>query len=61
MYNIDHLDYLKEYVEAKLREDDARHKYSMITNLPQWVKSSKNRDIIVKRLNKLKSEFEKSR
>lgn len=35
LYNLEHLDYLKEYVEAKLREDDGRHKYSMITNLPQ--------------------------
>jgi len=59
LYNTDHLDYLKEYVEAKLREDNGRHKYSMITNLPQWVKSSKNRDVIVKKLNKLKYEFEK--
>ncbi|MDB4728559.1 hypothetical protein OAF63_07180 [Saprospiraceae bacterium] len=59
LYNTDHLEYLKEYVEAKLREDEGRHKYSMITNLPQWVKSSKNRDVIVKKLNKLKHEFEK--
>ncbi|MCB0540864.1 MAG: hypothetical protein KDE33_25340 [Bacteroidetes bacterium] len=59
LYNIDHLDYLKEYVGAKLREDDGRHKYSMITNLPQWVKLSKNRDVIIKKLKKLKSEFEK--
>lgn len=59
VYNIDHLDYLKEYVEAKLREDDGRHKYSMITNLPQWVKSSKNRDVIIKKLNTLKKDFEK--
>ncbi|MBA6316803.1 hypothetical protein [Cellulophaga baltica] len=59
LYNIDHLDYLKEYVEASLREDDGRHKYSMITNLPQWIKSSKNRELIVKKLNSLKQEFEK--
>jgi hypothetical protein len=58
LFNIDHLDYLSEYVDAKLREDDGRHKYSMITNLPQWVKSSKNRDVIVKKLKKLKREFE---
>ncbi len=59
LYNLAHLDYLKEYVEADLREDDGRHKYSIIANLPQWVKSKKNRDIIVKKLNKLKEEFEK--
>lgn len=59
LYNLEHLDYLKEYVEAKLREDDGRHKYSMITNLPKWIKSSKNRGTIVKKLNKLKQDFEK--
>jgi hypothetical protein len=58
-YNLDHLEYLKEYVEAKLREDDGRHKYSMITNLPTWVKSAKNRAIIVRKLNQLKQAFEK--
>jgi len=56
-YNKDHLNYLRDYVAAKLREDNGRHKYSMITNLPHWVKSSKNRDIIVKKLNKLDAEL----
>ncbi len=57
LYNLNHLDYLRTYVSAKLREDDNRHKYSMITNLPQWVKSSKNRDLIVSKLSKLESQF----
>lgn len=59
LYNIDHLNYLMEYVESKLREDGGRHKYSMITNLPQWVKSAENRDWIVKKLNRVKQEFKK--
>lgn len=59
LYNLDHLEYLKEYIESKLREDNSRHKYSMITNLPQWIKSNKNRDTIVKKLNQLKLEFQK--
>ena len=57
LYNLEHLEYLKEYVEAKLREDDGRHKYSMITNLPTWVKSAKNREIILKKLDKLVKDF----
>ena len=57
LYNLEHLTYLRDYVSAKLREDNGRHKYSMITNLPQWMKSSKNRDLIVKKLNKLEEEF----
>ncbi len=59
LYNINHLDYLLEYVEATLRTDDGRHKYSMITNLPQWVKSAKNRETITKKLNRLKRDFQK--
>lgn len=56
LYNLDHLEYLKAYIASKLREDNGRHKYSMITNLPQWIKSSKNREVIVKKLNTLKLE-----
>lgn len=59
LYNLEHLNYLRDYVGAKLREDDGRHKYSIITNLPQWIKSAKNRDIIVKRLNRLEMELKK--
>lgn len=58
VYNLEHLQYLKEYVASTLREDNDRHKYSMITNLPQWIKSAKNRDSILKKLNKLQREIE---
>lgn len=57
-YNLEHLDFLKEYVASKLREDNFRNKYSLITNLPQWIKEAKNRDLIVRKLNKLKLDFE---
>jgi transcription elongation factor Elf1 len=56
VYNLKHLDYLKSYVEAKIRNDDNRHKYSMITNLPQWIKASKNRDLILKKLEVLRKK-----
>lgn len=59
LYNLEHLNYLREYVGAKLREDDGRHKYSMITNLAQWITSAKNRDIIIKKLNKLEIELQR--
>lgn len=60
VYNLDHLKYLKAYIESKLRQDDSRHKYSMITNLPQWIKSAKNRDLIVKKLKRLEKEIVKT-
>lgn len=55
LYNLEHLHYLRDYIQAKLREDDNRHKYSMITNLPQWVKSAKNKELIIKKLNQLEN------
>jgi hypothetical protein len=58
-YNMDHLEYLNDYISSKLREDDGRHKYSMITNLPQWIKSAKNRDLILKKMHRLEIEFNK--
>jgi transcription elongation factor Elf1 len=57
IYNIEHLSYLREYVASKLREDDNRHKYSMITNLPQWIKSAKNRELILKKLDNFEKEL----
>jgi hypothetical protein len=57
LYNLEHLEFLKEYVSSKLREDSGRNKYSLITNLPQWIKDAKNRELIVKKLTKLKENF----
>lgn len=56
LYNLKHLQYLKDYIAASLRKDDGRHKYSMITNLSQWIKSAKNRDLILKKMNKLEQK-----
>ena len=56
LYNPDHLDDREEYIESKLRNDNDRHKYSTITNLPKWVKSSKNRDTLANKLSVLKKK-----
>ena len=53
LYNLEHLAYVRSYVSAKLREDDGRYKYSIITNLPKWIKSRKNRDLIIRKLNEI--------
>lgn len=58
LYNLEHLNYLREYVSAKLREDNGRHKYSMITNLPQWLKSAKHRALLIKKMDTLEYELQ---
>ena len=59
VYNQEHLSYIRDYVSAKLRDVDGRHKYSLIANLPQWIKDAKNRDTVVKKLNKLEQQLSK--
>ena len=53
-YNYKHLDYLKQYIAADLREKNGRLGWTMVEKLPDWMKSAKNRD----KLSKLISELE---
>lgn len=56
-YNEAHLNVLKIYVGATLREGRGRHPWSMMTRLPQWIKSAKNRDAIMKALHRLEQKL----
>ena len=54
-YNYEHLDFLKKYVEAKLRErnlDEISNK-SIGSRLPKWMTLKKNRDIVLKTIHQL--------
>ena len=52
-YNFEHLQYLKTYVSAKLREAAEGGKYSLAWKLPNFIKVSKNRDKILKVIDRL--------
>lgn len=52
-YNYDHLHYLKAYVAAKLREERVVTKYSMTQNLPNFIKLARNRDRVLKAIERL--------
>lgn len=54
-YNLDHLKYIKNYVEAELRENGPYY-LSVESRLPFWVKSSKNREAVVKAISKLEQK-----
>lgn len=56
-----HLEFLESYVSAKLRERTKDEEWgwgnsSLASRLPKWVKSSKNRDALLKALNELKAK-----
>lgn len=53
-YNLEHLSYIKDYISSSLRErGEGAGKYSVISNLPKWMKLKKNRNDIVKVINNL--------
>ena len=54
-YNIKHLNYLKQYVQAELRENKPYY-LSIESRLPVWIKSSKNRTTILKAISKLEQK-----
>lgn len=59
-WNEDHLDYLEHYLAGRLRsethEDGGIRNRSIISRLPAWVKSAKNRDEVLKAIAKLRRE-----
>lgn len=56
-YNERHLEFLENYVSAKLRERTNKGRNSFLSKLPKWITSSKNRDEILKAIGKLKEKL----
>ncbi|MCL5130554.1 hypothetical protein [Algibacter sp. L4_22] len=54
--NYQHLEYLKDYISADLREKNGRNHWTMVEKLPDWMKSGKNRDKIVKLIAELEKK-----
>lgn len=56
-YNLEHLEVIERYVSAKLRERNKKGRNSFLSKLPQWIKSAKNRDEILKAIGKLRTKL----
>lgn len=52
--NEKHLEFLDGYVNARLRDKVPSKHPSLATNLPSWIKSKKNREQVVKGLERLR-------
>jgi len=55
--NLEHLDFLQKYVEAELRERTPNINKSLVSRLPQWIKSNKNRLEILKGIAVLRKKL----
>jgi len=54
--NDQHLDYLQNYIGAKLREHKDRTHFTLLEKLPKFYHDSKNREGLLKLITKLKSK-----
>lgn len=55
--NLEHLDFLECYVESELRERIPNINKSLASRLPQWIKSRKNRNEILRGIKKLRNKL----
>jgi hypothetical protein len=53
-YNDEHLLYIEAYIAAHLRERYDRRHMTLVERLPDWIKSRKNREDLLKLIEKLK-------
>lgn len=56
--NSDHLSYLEDFVKAtqRLKSDEVANR-SIISRLPRWIKSAKNRESILEAIKKLRKKL----
>jgi hypothetical protein len=54
-YNRDHLELLEQFVGAKLRERTNKGRNSFLSKLPQWIKSAKNREEILRAIARMRA------
>jgi hypothetical protein len=54
--NYEHLDYMKQYISSGLRERHNRTFFTLVEKLPGFIKSAKNRDRLLKLIEKLEKK-----
>lgn len=52
-HNYEHLSYVKQYISASIRQRNEREFFTLVEKLPQFIKSGKNRDKLLKMIEKL--------
>lgn len=55
-YNDAHLDYLEQYIGAKLREHKDRSHFTLLEKLPKFYHEAKNRNALLKVIQKLRAK-----
>jgi hypothetical protein len=59
VYNQEHSEYLRDYVNATIRDRELFGLYAMVARLPQFIKSKKNKETVTKHLEEFENELSK--
>lgn len=59
-YNAKHLDALRDYVAASIRERVGVMQWSMFSRLPKWLSAHKNREVVLSRIDRLREKLPSS-
>ena len=54
-YNLEHLNYLEQYITAKIREHKDRTHFTLLEKLPKFYHEAKNREALLKLITKLQT------
>ena len=57
--NAEHLAYLKNYIQAKIRERNNRSGFTLVEKLPSFIKSAKNREALLAEIIKLEKKIQR--
>jgi hypothetical protein len=55
-HNHEQMAYVKRYIQADIRERNNREFFTLVEKLPQFIKSAKNRDRLLKLIEKLEKK-----
>ncbi len=55
-YNREHLEFINNYVHAKIRIREPNKNSSLTSRLPNWLLSSKNRQTVLKEINRMQKK-----
>lgn len=60
-YNLEHLDLIRAYVQAPLRERapwyDTKQKMTLVARLPRWIKTAKHREEVLRAIERLRASL----
>jgi hypothetical protein len=60
VYNLEHVEYLRDYLNSTVRDRESTALYTMVARLPAFIKSKKNKEAVTKQLDEFEIQIRKT-